>query len=463
MKNNIKSRAVKLFLIFLGAMLAMTFVSRMVTTEKMPVVTTEGIKESSIVHKVKCSGSLTTERQTPVFVAEGLRVAEVFVKQGGRIGKGAHLMRLDKEYIADMTAAAEKELAEFMENGSPYSGSKTPVFTQSGLRVAQVCVRKGDTVYGGQVLMRLDTDHLLSHIRDMEDELAADRLSRDGMYEAEDQRSAEALSLRIDEKQRELDRYNAVYNSGGAVCSPIAGVVTDMAAGAGDMTTDQAVALVSSSPELSSGAEQLRRRIDALKEAAEHEGYINSPVGGLMTEVNLRAGDMTAETAAFIISDESSGKIFSGMVDPDEVKYISVGDKVNISFSGGKQRLKDCEVTLLTGKDGDGYRIEAAVDSDDVKPGENGEMTKSCISEERYTCLPVDTVTLSGDNSGSIFYLEETEGFLGKQYVVHTASVKIVEENDNVYAVTDFALPPDTKLVRSSSKKLAEGMKVRKA
>ena len=53
-------------------------------------------------------------------------------------------------------------------------------------------------------------------------------------------------------------------------------------------------------------AERLRRRIDALKKAAEHMGYINSPAGGIITEAALRAGDLTADGAAFIISDESS-------------------------------------------------------------------------------------------------------------------------------------------------------------
>jgi biotin carboxyl carrier protein len=326
MKENMKSRAVKLFGIFLGAMLIMTIVSRMIVTQKMPVVTTTGIKSESIAHRVEVGGTIEAEKQTPVFIAEGLRVSEVYVKQGSRIGKGAHLLRLDEDYLASVTADAEKELEEFMEKGDAYAdGDRTPVFTESGLRVSQVCVKKGDSVYAGQPLIRLDTDYLYRKISDMEGELDSQRLTRDGMYEAEDSRSADALSKQIDEKQRELDRYNSIWDNGGTVYSSCGGVVTDILIKAGDITMEQAVALVSSSPELSGEAERLRRRIDALKKAAEHMGYINSPAGGIITEAALRAGDLTADGAAFIISDESSGKVFTGIVPDEEVEYLKVG------------------------------------------------------------------------------------------------------------------------------------------
>ena len=460
MKENMKSRAVKLFGIFLGAMLIMTIVSRMIVTQKMPVVTTTGIKSESIAHRVEVGGTIEAEKQTPVFIAEGLRVSEVFVKQGSKIGKGAHLLRLDEDYLASVTADAEKELEEFMEKGDAYAdGDRTPVFTESGLRVSQVCVKKGDSVYAGQPLIRLDTDYLYRKISDMEGELDSQRLTRDGMYEAEDSRSADALSKQIDEKQRELDRYNSIWDNGGTVYSSCGGVVTDILIKAGDITMEQAVALVSSSPELSGEAERLRRRIDALKKAAEHMGYINSPAGGIITEAALRAGDLTADGAAFIISDESSGKVFTGIVPDEEVEYLKVGDKVSIS-AGGNARAKDQKISLMTRKGGDGCRIEVPVESDDIKLGDMAELVTTKLSDERYDCLPFETVTAEGDK-GKVFYITEIEGFLGKEYIVHSASCRIKEETGNMYALTDLGLTPETLIVRTSSKKLAEGMKVR--
>ena len=222
---------------------------------------------------------------------------------------------------------------------------------------------------------------------------------------------------------------------------------------------EQAVALVSSSPELSGEAERLRRRIDALKKAAEHMGYINSPAGGIITEAALRAGDLTAEGAAFIISDESSGKVFTGIVPDEEVEYLKVGDKVSIS-AGGNARAKDQKISLMTRKGGDGCRIEVPVESDDIKLGDMAELVTTKLSDERYDCLPFETVTAEGDK-GKVFYITESEGFLGKEYTVHSASCRIKEETGNMYALTDLGLTPETIIVRTSSKKLAEGMKVR--
>ena len=84
----------------------------------------------------------------------------------------------------------------------------------------------------------------------MQNDIDADIMTRDGFYENEDQRSAEALTKSIEAKQREIERYIDIYNNDGAVYSDWTGVVTGVTVRAGDVTSDGAAVLINSEPDI---------------------------------------------------------------------------------------------------------------------------------------------------------------------------------------------------------------------
>ena len=70
MKDKIKKKAIKYFIIFLAVMLIMTFVSRMFYTECMPRVRVTQIKNHSIPHEYELNGVTEALKQQPVFIPE---------------------------------------------------------------------------------------------------------------------------------------------------------------------------------------------------------------------------------------------------------------------------------------------------------------------------------------------------------------------------------------------------------
>ena len=85
------------------------------------------------------------------------------------------------------------------------------------------------------------------------------------------------------------------------------------------------------------------------------------------------------------------------------------------------------------------------------------------LSGEKYDCLPIEAVNNASETSGFIYIIDESEGFLGKEYVLRKKKVNIKEKNDTMYGVDALAEADDSKIVISSSKKLNDGQKVRLA
>ena len=464
MKDKIKRKAIKYFIIFLAVMLIMTFVSRMFYTERMPRVRVTQIKNHSIPHEYELNGVTEALKQQPVFIPEGLRAAEVMVEEGDKVIKNQLIMKLDREFLHNKAALLEKEIKEELEQNSAYSpdGNK-PVFTEAGLRVSEVCVKAGDSVSAGQLLLRLDSDYLGRRIETMQNDIDADMMSRDGLYENEEQRSAEALTKAIESKQREIERYIDIYNNDGAVYSDWTGVVTGVTVRAGDVTSDGAAVLISSEPDISFALLEKQEKLEALRKADENKGNIYSPSEGVITAKNVFTGGFTGEGASFLVSDISDGLIFRAEMDDIALRAISVGDVYKLKFRNNKLTVEGCKVKRIAKTpDGSGYTAELTVENKELKAGEIGYLKGSSLSDEIYCCMPFSAINFtSGETRGDIFVIEESEGFFGKEYSVRKYSVSVRDRSNAEAGVDNSGFPPDGKVVIASSKKLHDGQKVR--
>ena len=82
-----------------------------------------------------------------------------------------------------------------------------------------------------------------------------------------------------------------------------------------------------------------------------------------------------------------------------------------------------------------------------------------------YNCLPYSAVSFENNTGmeGYVYVIEEIEGFLGTEYIVHKNSISIDDKNDTFYGTSSIALDNSVYIVLSSSKELSEGQKVRLA
>lgn len=463
MKENNKVRSVKLFLVFIAAMLVLSFVSRMMYTSRMPKVTTASIKSQALSHSLQASGMLEAKNKKPVFVSEDLRVSDICVAKGDQVKEGDVLFRLDQGYLNERIANLEKEIASDRCSTADMfqSASSTPVFTEAGLRVSDICVKVGDTVQSGQVLMHLDTDYLNKILWDLNNQINNNICQRDGFYEAEDIHAAEAISNTIEEQQRRYNAYYSVAEAGGVIYSRSNGTVINIIP-AGSVTEDSAVAVISSDAQVNYSVTAKQQNLEKLKALAEQEGIIRSTMNGVVTDISITLGGLTTETSALIISDVSEGLAFNAHIEESDTKYISVGDSVSLSFRNGKKIVDNCIIKLIMKDDGEPtYKVEADLDDTELSIGEIGVLKTSSLSDKVCETVPVSAVTLQSETNGYMYIVEGSEGFLGTEYSARKVQVRIEDRNDSYYGLAELGLDPQTKIVVSSSKKMSDGQRIR--
>lgn len=464
-KLSLKTKILKYFLLFLAAMLVMTFVSRGVYTYRLPRVSASYAKNQSLSFTVNCSGTLESSVKLPVVTLPDLRIAEICVKPGDNAEAGDKLLQFDIDYLEETIRRLEAEIESEIENGSDLynEARKIPVFTQPGLRVAEVCVKRGDTVNSGEILLRFDFTYLNEYIYRLQAEIDADILTREDYYASESYNAAEILSCSIDEKQRQLDKYLSISENGGVLYSDVSGIITEVRAETGGLTDDTAAFLMTDVSEgcISHSIEEKQRRLEEYRQLLEQGAAVYVKTDAEISEVLVSAGGFTNESAAFLIADMAEGLYFSANISEEEAKRISVGDMVTLSFRNEKIRLENCEIASIASADAEGvYRLEIPLERSELTVGEIGQLTVTVMSEERYICIPLEAIHTETGQS-CVYIVEEREGFLGTEYHVKRKNIHIAEQNERYAAVEDSGIKETDSIVTYATKELYDGETVR--
>ncbi len=95
---------------FLAVMLVFTVLSRAVSGASMAKVETVRIKTGTIDHKVTGSGKVEAGREVAVYTESGQRVKEICVKEGQTVEEGELLFTIDMEELEEQILAAQQEM-----------------------------------------------------------------------------------------------------------------------------------------------------------------------------------------------------------------------------------------------------------------------------------------------------------------------------------------------------------------
>lgn len=338
----LKTKALKYFLRFLAVMLVLTFASRAIYAYQLPRVLVTSMKHTTLNYQIKSNGTVQTTNELPLYAVPELRIAEV-------------------------------------------------------------CVKNGDTVAEGDVLLKYDTAYLEDYIAKLSRQIETLTLTRSDYYTAQAWNNAKILTFQIEDEQKKLETYQKVLDDG---------------------------------------------------------AVMTSTANGMICSVNVTAGNFTGETAGFLIADLSQDLYYTAEITEEESELLFAGDLVNLSFRGGNVMLSDCEIQSVN-KISDGvYMVEIPLAPSEVTIGEIGQMSVKVMSDERYDCIPLEAVHENGEQH-YVYLVEEAEGFLGTEYHISVRNVVVTEQNDSYAAVQDSGLTSEDKIVIYTNKELYEGQVVR--
>lgn len=130
-----RKKVIKLFGGFLAVMLIFTILSRAVSGASMARVDTVKITTGTIEHKVKASGRVEAGQEAAVYTESGQRVKEICVREGQTVEAGEVLFRLDMEELEEQILAAQQELEKTKLQNQDVANAKA--FEQSNRQTAR--------------------------------------------------------------------------------------------------------------------------------------------------------------------------------------------------------------------------------------------------------------------------------------------------------------------------------------
>ncbi|TMV51481.1 HlyD family efflux transporter periplasmic adaptor subunit [Paenibacillus mesophilus] len=294
------------------------------------------------------------------------------------------------------------------------------------LTVDQVLVKVGDIVAAGQTLVTFKTEEARDTLLDEEARFEQKKLSigklQDNLIEAK--KSGNEL------QSRSLER--------------------ELASAALDMQIQE-------------------RKIKQLRERLAQGAKLVSTVAGKVVELNASAGLVPPSGKAIArVTDLSKGYQFKTTIDSSKVKYVNVGDEVEIIVSSlnnarvkGKLIEVDDPVTgSAAGSAASGDRKQLVVELTDgrLKGGETGELFVSKrMAQSRF--LVSNAAVREDENGKYVYVLKEKKGPLGNEFYAVRAAVTIGDADDGKASVESGVSPID-QIIVSGSKPIRDGDRV---
>ncbi len=289
-------------------------------------------------------------------------------------------------------------------SGVTVASNELPIVVLPELRISELYVKKGDILAKGDVLLKYDKEYLEDYIQKLNIEIEKDTLTRNDYYNAKAWNNAEIITYSIEDNQKKLKKY-----------------------------------------------EQL----------LENDAEVHSEADGIITEVKVKAGDLTGDTASFMIADMSKNLYFTADISKDDTKLVSIGDVVTVSFRNGKIKMENCNIiTIIPTDSEDVYKANVSLEDSEVTVGEVGQLSAEVISKEKYECVPITAVN-EDDVQPYIYVVEINDGFLGEEYHVMKKFIEIKDKNEKYVALSDSGLNQEDNIVLNSNKKIYSGDVVR--
>lgn len=446
-----RDRYVKGFAIFLVFMLCCTVISRGIYANQMPQVETGWAERTSITHIIEVMGSVTAVKENAIVVPAGMRVEEIYVREGQDVKEGTVLFRLDMDYLTEQIeelenqiTLAKQQLKEINSNQSIEAQTRQieAVRAEEDLNL----VTKTQDMLVQQARQRYEVAKAMMDSYPTWEVYAETMQSpvkeqwEDGRKSLETAANEAAMSLQLAENDRNLAVLQAKRN------------VED----AGRETTKE----ISSIMEAEQNIQSMQEQLDVFQKFAKQEGAVFSEVTGEVQEILVTIGNLTSDTAALILSDGSGGWIFEAYLSKEQVRYVHQDNPVTLVFQNGKKILADCPVLTARAIDDTNYLITVEVGDTSMFMGETGTLRIAEQEGPYDCCVPISAVHTENDIS-YIYVIRETNTVLGTELRVVRRNVTVIDRNQEYAALESGSLGEEEQFVVNSDREISPGDTVR--
>lgn len=161
-----------------------------------------------------------------------------------------------------------------------------------------------------------------------------------------------------------------------------------------------------------------------------------------------------------LIPDKSEF-LYKATIDGEKVKYIKVGDSIQITLAGKQVPIDNVVVKSVRNVDDGKSMVEIIAEMPDGTEASNGMSAsmKHVKKTDEYDCI-IPICSLRSTNQGDyILVVKETNTVLGNEKSAYKLEVTVADKDSSFAAVTGVL--NDEKIIINSNKPISEGDRVR--
>ena len=487
-------------IIFLAVLLVLTFFSNTIMNYSLPEVAAQYPQSTTLTTKIRGSGTVESAQSYNVTVQETRTVAAVNVKKGDTIAAGDTLLTLDateSQELQDARANLATVKLDYEKLKLPKNEDGAAARAAS-LAQAQAAVTKAETDLANA--QKYESD--LKWYQDQEAAAKADLATknRDKEYydslvnNLKEQNSASESSTEVDAQLSEAQQNlldatyaanqaqaaydsaqdaTATFQSRNQDATSVSAAQSALQSAKDNLATLQAAAKDTEAAnayneavaklDLEAKAEEVKAAEEKVKSLEEKTSAANikSRYAGVVTEVNVAAGDTTtADTPLMVVELTEKGYTLKATVTKEQARTLKEGLQAEIT------NLWDSGITMtLTSitsdkKDPANSRVLTfAVTGEDVSVGQS--LSFSVGDRNSSYDLVIPSAAIHTDADGSFVYTVQVKSSpLGNRYTVRKKTVTIVASDDNNSAVSGD-LSADDFVITTATVPLEVGTQVR--
>lgn len=433
-----KSKLWKALGIFFGAMVLFTLLSRAAYQRGTAVVRTAAPTGGTIDHSVSLHGKTVQKQVIPVTAQPGLRIASVPVSEGQQVKAGEVLFCLDMDYLEEKIEQQKQEMQK-------QKLSIQDAWSQNSVQAQRHAVARAQAEenYDAAVsdaeqkrdLAEIALDHARQQLANYDSSAPADSEERQALEE-----SLAQAETALEQAQSELESATRIY--GQALETASLPESSGSSAQIGQITYAQ-----------------MDAQLEKLATLWDSGGEVLAPADGVVTAAYVSTGQLTSETAAFLLADSSQGWLFTAEVTQEQSKYIGTGDKVQLRLESSGKEYTNLPVVAFSSKD-DGGTLTVELPAADVPLGAGMELRFTKKSQAYRCCVPLSALHLDAQNRAYVLTLEEVDTVLGKQTRAAKVAVTVLDNNETTAALEAGGLG-DKEVIVSSDRTVDSGSRVR--
>lgn len=200
----------------------------------------------------------------------------------------------------------------------------------------------------------------------------------------------------------------------------------------------------------------LKTELAAYQEVQNADGQVYPETEGIITRIQVSAGERAPDGAAVVYADLTSPMQFQATLTKEQKKYVNQGDTVELSLGSGAAKEYQVDYVAENESNPELYDVTIFLPDGVGTIGQSGSLQARNQSETFSCCIPIDALREDSNHRNYVYIVSQKSGILGTELAAEKVYVKVLDQNDSYAAIEEGAVDSSTELIVASTKELNE-------